>query len=392
MTEEQSNRDRYKHLLALVWELLGVAIVLLIGWGLLSSVFATVSEKREVMEAARKKAESARETPAVPVVVKVLSTTTVVDEINLPGRIEAIREVSVSTEVKGKVVAIEVVDGQAVKKGQIVVRLDDMDYRIALSDAKARLKLAAETLRSTRELVKSRVETKYEMDKAQSTYDQAAAAVSRAKLEVERCIVRSPIEGVVNDVIPDLGEFVAAETSVAMVLDVEKLKVEIGIPEKDVHDIRSVKECEVTIDAVNGGMKVMGKVIYLSHKPASDALVYLLRLEIDNKERILRPGMFGRARIIKAKRENSVVAPLFAIMAIRDDHVAYVIDGPVEAGSLTTVKKRQVELGTMTGRSVEVTKGLKAGDYLIVVGQRSVAEGTKVRVMRTVRKMSGLKR
>ena len=392
MTEEQNEKRGREHLFALLWELIGVAIALLIGWLLLSSLFATVANQRVAMEKQRRKAESKREIPAVPVVVKVLKETTVVDEINLPGRIEAIREVSVSTEVKGKVVAIEVVDGQLVDEGQVILRLDSTDYRIALDDAKARLKLAAETLRSTKELVKSRVETQYEMDKAQSSYDQAEASVSRAQLEVERCTLRSPIKGVVNDVLPDLGEFVASEKSVAILLDIEKLKVEIGIPEKDVHDIRNVKECEVTVDAVKGGLKVMGKVIYLSYKPVSDALVYLLRLEVDNKDSILRPGMFGRARIVKAKRDHAIVAPLFSIMAIRDDHVAYVIDGPVEAGSLTVVKKRQIELGTMTGRSVEVTKGLEAGDYLIVVGQRSVAEGTKVRVMRTVTTMGGLKR
>ncbi len=392
MAENSNNQRGYKPLFALIWELIGVAIVLLVGWVLLSSLFATVSQKRAKMEAARKAAESQREVPAVPIVVKKLATTTVVDEINLPGRIEAIREVAVSTEVRGKVIELEVIDGQLVDAGQVVLRLDDSDYRIALADAKARLKLAAETLRSTKELVQSRVETKYEMDKAQSGYDQAVAAVNRAKLQVERCILRSPIKGVVDDVEPDLGEFVASEKTVAVVLEVNKLKVEIGIPEKDVHEVRAVKECEVTIDAISLDHKVMGKVVYLSHQPAKNALVYLLRLEIDNSDNLLRPGMFGRARIVKAKRENSVVAPLFSIMAIRDDHVAYVVDKDVKQGQVTTVKKRAVELGTMTGRSVEITKGLKAGEHLVVVGQRSVADDTKVRVMRIIDKMGGMKR
>ena len=377
---------------ALLWEVIGLLLTLALASFILFGLYEKVGEARAEMEAARLEAAKKREAPSIPVVVQVIETCTLVEDLELPGRAEAIRELSLSPEVRGRVAEVLVEDGATVEKGQTLLRIDDEDYRIALSDAEARLALAKETLRSTKELVQSRVETQYEMDKAQSSYDQAIAAVEKARVQVRRCSLESPLAGVVNDVLPEEGEWVDSGSFVVELLDTKRLKVEIGIPEKDVHAVSSIKGSELVFDAIGDGRVLWGDKVYLSQKPLESSLVYLLRLEIDNSEGLLRPGMFCSARIVKSERADSIVVPLFSVMAIRDEHVVYVVEGDLNQGSVTQAKKRKVDLGVISGRSVEIKSGLSAGDKLIVVGQRSIADGTKVKLMRIEKSLKGLKR
>ena len=147
-----------------------------------------------------------------------------------------------------------------------------------------------------------------------------------------------------------------------------------------------------------GRLTLRGRKTYLSVKPHEMARVYTLRLELENPDGVLRPGMFVDALVLKETRPNSVLVPLFAVIPGEEGHAVFVVV-PVAAapGSPATTatevaQRRLVKLGVMQGAQVEIVSGLKPGERLIVMGQRSVAEGSPVAVTRTVKDLAELTR
>lgn len=364
----------------------------LVGWLVLSPLAAGVAAERQRLADERVAAAANREAPATPVIVQVARAGTVVDRLRLPGQVQALRQVTVAAQVKAPVLSWEAAEGKPVRRGQVILRLDEAEYRITLANAQALLRLAEQTLRATKELVAGRVQTPFDLERDQAAYDQARAVVDRARLDLDRCTVTSPIDGVLDDVLPEPGELVKADDPVAVVVDMGRMKMEIGIPEQDVSAVRSVRSCQVVVDSAAGGTVVTGEVTYLSLRPLPGALVYMLRLEVDNVGDRLRPGMFVSADIVKERREGALTMPLFAVVARGETHLAYVVPPDAVVGGVAVVQERKVRLGLIQGSTVEVLDGLAVGDRVVVVGQRSLGEGSRVRLMKTVESLGELAR
>lgn len=397
----------------LAWEFFGIGIVIAVGIVILGGLAIAITQKKAAIDEERESASARRVEPATPVVVSVTKPERVVDAIHLPGRIEAWTRVEVPCEVAGPVIRGEntpVEDGAMVKQGEALLHIDPDDYRINLEQAEAALSLAKETYGRTTRLLEKGVRTPQDLDRDRSTLQQAQAAYDMARLNLERCAVKSPITGQVDDLKPEIGEFVTAGTMIATVMELDRVKVEIGIPEKDVDAVRPLYEnrdmVDLTVDAVKGekrqALTVRGRCTYLSLEPAQQAYVYRMRLEVENKAGRLRPGMFAEARIVRDVRENSIVVPLFAVLTAGNDHFVYVADekNSTEGETETAVEpddrmyaiRRPVRLGVMLGPRVEILEGLKAGERLIIMGQRQVEEGSPVRITRTVDSVAELQR
>lgn len=374
---------------ALEWEVFGVLLVCAAAALLLLFLSCLVFWRVERKDEDKKK--SAAGEVAVSVVAHVIKPETVEDSIRLPGIVRAWTAVDVPAEVSGKVIKTPVADGQPVKKGQPLLFLDRADYEISLRRAEAALFFAKENRTRTENLYKAgRIATQSQMDEASSAYDQALAGRDAAKLALERCVIYSPLDGVADDVMPEVGEYIHSGATVARVLDVSKVKVEIGIPEREAKSVARLAarggEVKLTVDAVREGFAVSGKCLYLSEETSKGSLVYTLRLEVDNAAGLLRPMMFAQADVVKEVRLNAVVVPLWAVLPRNDGLVAFVVaeETGADGAAKTVARERKVETGVTLGRRVEIVSGLKSGDRLIVRGQRASADGAAVRVAATV--------
>ncbi len=391
------------------WEMIGLAVVVLAGSLILGGLYLLVDGRRRALARERRDAAAGKVAEVIPVMVQVLKPQMVIDRIRLPGMVDAWLDVEVPAEVSGKVIAsagTPLPDGSPVKKGQVILRIEPRDYVIALQRAKAGLLLARENFRRTRNLVRQGVKTPSDLDRDTSGLEQAEARVAAARLALARCEVKSPLDGVVDDVVPEVGEYLRPGAMVARVLELSRVRVEVGIPECDVNAVRGLVRAHALIDldisSASKGRTLRGRCIYLSEAPRKNALVYTLRLEVDNREGLLRPGMFVRADVVKARRPGSVVIPLLAVLPRGDEHFVFVAQGTnrAEKGAVSAgesarkpaARARKVVLGVMMGSRVEIVSGLSLGEQVIVVGQRSVGDGTLVRITRTIDDLSELER
>jgi len=299
------------------------------------------------------------------------------DRINFPGTIEPWIKLEILAEVRGKVLKKVVVEGAAINKNGIIAILDARDYEHAYKSAKASYKAAVASKERLSELFKKQLATLSQLDSAVAQAENYKAQMDTAKLNVERCTIRSPISGTVNRLFFEEGEYLNFSDKVSEVLQTEKLKVKVGIPESDVDSVRMLDSFDVRIDALDKKVVKAGKH-YLSKTTDSMARLYDLELMIDNASGEILPDMFARVDILKREIPNAIAVPLYSLISVNDHNIAYVVEDNGIASA------RKVELGVQEGWLVEIKNGLKHGDKLIAVGQRDVSDGQKVKVMRTV--------
>jgi membrane fusion protein (multidrug efflux system) len=390
-----------RRLLAYLWELIGLALVVLVLFLVLSWLLQAIGAKSEALRQRNDALRAAAVKPPVDVAVLPVQPVAVRDTIRLPGLIQASRDVTVSAQVSGTVLHGKhgpVAEGTRVQAGAELLRIDPEDARIAVERARTALKDAQLRLERTRDLRRQQATAQSELDAAAAAYDLARIDHEAALLDLERCTLRSPIDGVVETVFPEPGELLSRGDPVATVLDLDRVEVEIGIPEKDVDAVAGLTEAVVAVEAL--GSRFVARKTYLGSAPVDRTLVYRLRLEADNPGHRLRPGMFVEAELVRAERPASVLVPLYCVIARDGGHEVYVVQEaagqtglpPGQGAPRQFAERRQVQLGVIQGQQVEIRSGLRAGDRLIVLGQRSVQHGTAVTVTRSVRDLQELLR
>ena len=340
-----------------------------------------VGAKSKALEA-EKKAALKESDSSVNVVTMEMKPKSIRDRINFPGAVEPWVKLKILSEVRGKVVQKVIDEGAEVRKGDLVAIIDPRDYENALISSKASYQAALSSKERIDKLYQEQLATRSQLDDATAMVDMGKAQMDSAKLNFDRCTIRSPISGILNRLYFESGQYMNISDPIAEVLQIGKVKVIIGIPESDVNAVRSVDDYEVKIDALNGKI-FQAKKYFLSKSTDSMARLYNLELEIENPSGEILPDMFARVEIVKAEIDNAITIPLFSVITINGENIVYVVKGDI-------VQSRKIELGMQEGWRVQVTKGLEPNEHVVVVGQRSVNDGQKVNIIKTVSNLEAL--
>ncbi len=342
---------------------------------LIAVLFGRIRGERERLRA-EKLAALHKARPPVNVVVLDVRPMPVRDRLDLPAQVEPWVELRLAAEVPGRIVEVSAEEGDYVEKGDILARIDARDYENELERIRAEYELARKTLARTKSLYSEGLITRQRLDSDTAGVEALLASMKNAELRLRRCSIRSPVSGIVNRLDAEKGLYMNTGDTVAMILEIDRIKVVAGIPESDVDAVGRLEYFELTIDSL-GGRRVRGRKHFLSKDTESFAHVYRLEIEVDNPGRDILPGMFARVNIVKKEVPDAVSVPLYAIISRKDKQFVYVAeDGKARA--------RTVETGILDGWRMQITKGVEPGDRVIVVGQRSVNEGRRINIVRTV--------
>ncbi|MFC1826421.1 efflux RND transporter periplasmic adaptor subunit [Thermodesulfobacteriota bacterium] len=316
------------------------------------------------------------ERPPVNVVEQELIPGIMRDRMNLPGMVEPWENLRILAEVRGLVEEVLVEEGSHVKQGDLIARLDTGDYENRRNSIKAAYNLALTNLKRLSGLHEQEIIAQSRYDSIKAEVESLGADLATAELQLKRCFIKSSIAGIVNELPAKKGLYLAVGDPVATVLDIEKLKVIVGIPESDVDAVRNIDRFEITIEALDN-KKITGTKYFLAVAPESMAQIYRLELEVENKSEKILPGMFARVEIVKEEFPDALAIPLYAVISRDNKHYVYVEENNV-------AKLQEVKLGILDGWRIQITEGLKAGGKVIVVGQRSVDEGQRLNVVKKV--------
>jgi membrane fusion protein (multidrug efflux system) len=309
------------------------------------------------------------------VVTLEVSPVPVQDRLDLPAQVEAWVDLKVSAEVSGKVVSVPLVEGAHVRKGDVIAVIDTRDYENELASILAEYELAQKNLERTKDLFEEKLITKAQLDSDSARADNLRASLQNTELRLERCRIKAPISGILNHLDAKEGLHLNVQDPVAVILDISRVKVSAGIPESDVDDVRRLEHFDVSISALE--KTVHGRRHFLSRSPESFAHLYKLEIAVDNPRGEILPGMFARVNIVKREVRNGFAVPLYSVISRGGEQFIFIEkDGTAHA--------RMVETGILDNWRIEITKGLAEKEHVIVVGHRSVDEGQRVNVVRTV--------
>jgi len=332
----------------------------------------------------RKKNDPGTIRPATNVVALTVTPDHLQERIKLPGFVKPWLTLNVVAEVPGKIVEKKVGEGSRVQKGDVLATIDDRDYRNAYASAKASYEVATASEKRLQALFKDRVATQAQIDDILASVRTSKAAMDNAALALSRCTIRAPMAGIVNQIHVDPGKYMDVGKPVAQLLDIDRVKVEVGIPESDVDEVRRLEAFSITLDAL-GGKVFQGRRHYLYKTTDNFARLYNLEIAVDNPQHEILPDMFARVNIVKTDVPDGLAVPLYALVKKNEMDAVFVVADNV-------AQLRPVTLGIQDGWRMQVTKGLSDGDHVVVMGQRSIDNGDPVAVTRTVRSMEELTR
>lgn len=324
------------------------------------------------VEAKNRPPETKPEAPRTNVHVITLETAPFEDVLQLTGQALAWERIQVGAEGAGNILKQHVEIGDPVKKGDLLFEIDTISIDADNAQAKARHKLAQEELRRVEGLAKSGVAPPQALDQARAEERVALAALRATETRYSRSEVRAPIDGVVDDLLKETGEYVDFGTAMCALVQTDRLNAVIPVPERDIPQFKVGDSVEVRFDAFPGE-DFSGTIFRIQPSADLATRTYPVEVELPNPEGKLRPGMTARAAMVRKVHEDAIVVPLFAIRPMENQY--FVV---LEQDGFAHLRK--IIPGKISGDVVHIVSGLSPGERLIVSGQRDLREGAPVAV------------
>lgn len=352
--------------------------------------------KKEQLEITKRTAHK-KEAPAINVVTMPMTPQSIKDRLNLPGHLEPSITLVVSSEVSGRMLEKSVGEGVTIDQNTLLGVVDSSKYLNAYNAAKASYENALSSKNRLEKLYRSDLSSRSDLDAVTAQMENSQSSMKIAAIDLEKCKIKAPVSGIVNQVYVEEGQFVDIGKPIAEIIRINPIKVIVGIPESDINAVKSITHFNVTVDAL-GGKVFKAKKNHLTRTTSSMARVYDLELSIDNSEGGLLPDMFVRVEIVKRTVENALAVPLYSVITLGNKQIVYVAgENPRQdlfqaafdalgmnlTVPMDTAYIREVSTGIQDGWMVEITRGLMPGDQVITVGQRSVADGQKIHIIRS---------
>lgn len=320
---------------------------------------------------------------AASVEVVSVKTARLQDDAQAVGSLRSRQSVTLKPETAGRVSRIAFADGATVRRGQLLVQLDDTLQRAELSQAQAQLSIARANLKRNEELLAQNFVAARVVDESRAALQVAEAQVDLAQARLQRMRITAPFDGTLGLRSINLGQYVKDGDELVNLEDTSKLTVDFRLPERYQNRLAPGQGVQVQLDALPG-KRYDARVIAIDPLLDANGRSISVRAEMPAAPGDgLRPGMFARVLTVFSVDDRALVVPEEALVPQGGRQFVYVIDEQGQGDARKRVSRRvEVELGVRRGAEVQITQGLKAGDTVVVAGQQRLQrDGTAVRVV-----------
>ena len=287
--------------------------------------------------------------------------------------LEAREEALVVAKTQGVVTELLVEEGEFVKAGQILARLDGERARLELERSQALMTRLTNDLQRKEKMFDAQLLSKEAFDQARYEYQANVAAHELARLTLKYAEIRAPINGVISQRLIKQGNLVTAYMPVFQISAIDSLEAVLNVAQREIGTLEAGQPVYLHVRAL-GDAGFEGIVDRVSPTVDPDTGTFRVTVSVNDPNGRLCPGMFTRINVEYDVRDNTVLAAKDALMTQDGRTTVYV----VEDGA---AHRRVVELGYINGTEVEVLSGLDAGDKVVTAGYASLRDGSEVQII-----------
>ncbi|MCD6307517.1 MAG: efflux RND transporter periplasmic adaptor subunit [Candidatus Latescibacteria bacterium] len=302
-----------------------------------------------------------------------VSPSTFEEYIALPVVVMPYRQVNLGLTNGGRVTEIRADKGDSVKKGQVLLKTDDVILQANLHNAGATLGYQKNEYARSEKLLGEGSITQAAFDGAKLQLAQAESAFRIAKKQLDEAVLAAPFDGTVTMRNVEVGDLLGPGSPAFRIIDVSRVKIQAGIPERYISDFDTGNNVTVKFDAVPG-RRFEGTINFISPEANTSVRTFLAEIVVRNSDRILKPGIMGDARLLRKIHENAIMVPINAVIETQEGRSLYV------AGSGDKAEKRNVVIGGANDTMFMITEGVRAGDRVVTKGQHNLVDGESLNI------------
>jgi membrane fusion protein, multidrug efflux system len=356
---------------------IGIAVASTAAWWYQNKP-ATAKANGENTSAASPAASGQSRPPAVEVARVELLTIT--DDAQAVGSLRSRQSVVLRPEVSGRVTRLNFRDGDRVKRGQLLVQLDDQLPLAQLQQAQAELSIARANHKRNQELVSQNFISQRSVDESAANLQVSQAKLALARATADRLRILAPFDGIAGIRNISIGDYLKDGADIVNIEDMDAIFVDFRLPERFQTKVRQGQTAFVELDALPG-RKYSAVVQAIDPLVDANGRSIGIRGCIDNRSLQLRPGMFARINAVFGERANARVVPEEAIVPQAGRQFVYrLVDGPDQ--DTKTAQRIEVKVGIRRPGRVEIVEGVQPGDLVVTAGQQRIQkDGMPVRVL-----------
>ena len=320
--------------------------------------------------ACQKKDEEKKEEAAVPVEIVQVEAGAIEAAYRGTATLEAEDEATVMAKSGGVIEQTLVEEGDHVRAGQSLARLETDKLQLQLAQSKSSLDKIEQDFKRNESVYQRNLVSREAYERTKFELEGARAAYDLAQLALKESEIKAPFDGVVTARYIKRGNMIQAGVQAFRVTKLDRLQANLHVPERDFHKLRAGHPVKLSVDAWPG--KVFdGEIIRVN--PVVDASSGTVKVTAQMRpgQPELKPGMFGRVEILYDKRDNAILVDRDAVLTEDAQQSVFVVD----AGK---ARRRLIKTGYSDSTNYEVLEGLKAGEKVVTTGQSNLKDDAKV--------------
>ena len=316
--------------------------------------------------------DAKKEPDPVPVEIARASRRAVVASYTGTAPLEARAESQVVAKTSGVALAVLVEEGQTVRAGQPLLRLDSARHALQVAQSAAQLRKLEANYARSQQLAKQNLISANDLDQLRYDLENARATNRLANLELSYTTVVAPISGVVASRSIKTGNYVQINTPIMRIVDTSRLEAVLNVPERELATLKAGLPVTLAVDALPG-QTFKGTVDRVSPVVDSGSGTFRVVASFEGGG-VLKPGMFGRIRVDYDQRADALVVPREALLDDESDPAVYVVRE-------RKAVRVPVKLGYLDGEWAEVRAGVREGEPVVTAGKAALRDGTLVQVI-----------
>jgi membrane fusion protein, multidrug efflux system len=293
------------------------------------------------------------------------------NKILTTGSVLANEEIELRCEVPGRIISVNFIEGTAVTKGQLLVKIDDRELQAQLKKLQLEEKLAQDDVYRKEKLLELKAVSQEEYDKSSNQLGIINADIELVRSQIEKTAIYAPFSGMVGLRFVSPGGFISSSMLIARLQQIDPVKVDFSIPEKYREKIHTGSVIQFQVEGIDSIFP--GRVYAIEPKIDPSTRNVPIRAICQNPRNILVPGAFAKVEVLLDKIPGAMIIPSEAIIPQINGEKVYLFKNGKAISQM-------IESGIRTDREVQVEKGLKVNDTVITTGLLQIKEGIDIKI------------